>query len=62
MAAKSFERQAAERLYFCFDMFDLGADIAKPEALEPLLESLVAVGLAPEAPTATGGRAWRTLR
>ncbi len=27
MAAKSFERQAAQRLNLCFDMFDLGADM-----------------------------------
>ncbi len=35
---------------------------ARPEALEPILESLVAVGLAQEIPTPSGGRAWRALR
>ena len=35
---------------------------ARPEALEPILESLVAVGLAQEIPSPVGGRAWRALR
>ena len=52
MAAKTFERLAAERLALCFDMFDLGAEMMEqklrrqhPEASDDEIRSRYAAWL-----------------